>query len=158
MYSVYEKVNDVDYVIQTPDRRKETQLCHINMMKMYHYRVKSSNKSSPVAIVVPEAVVEDTVDSVEKDCHDFFQGVSETVTMTNSDVMADPESKLSHMAPNEKLVLLDLFNEFSVLFSDTPGCTTSIVHDVDVGSASPIKQHPYRMNITKLKAVQDEIH
>ena len=161
-YTVYKKVNDVDYVVQTPDRRKETQLCHINMMKMYHSRVKSSDKSSdksnPVAIVVPEAVVEDTVDSVEKDCHDFFQGVSETVTMTNSDVMADLESKLSHMAPNETPVLLDLFNEFSVLFSDTPGCTTAIVHDVDVGSARPIKQHPYRMNITKLKAVQDEIH
>ena len=126
-YTVYKKVNDVDYVVQTPDRRKETQLCHINMMKMYHSRAKSSDKSSdkssPVAFVVPEAVVEDTVNSVEKDCHDFFQGVSETVTMTNSDVMADLESKLSHMAPNEKPVLLDLFNEFSVLFSDTPGCS-----------------------------------
>ena len=56
-YTVYKKVNDVDYVVQTPDRRKETQLCHINMMKMYHSRVKSSDKSSdkssPVAIVVP---------------------------------------------------------------------------------------------------------
>ena len=78
--------------------------------------------------------------------------------IVDSDVMADLESKLSHMAPNEKPVLLDLFNEFSVLFSDTPGCTTAIVHDADVGSASPIKQHLYRMNITKLKAVQDEIH
>ena len=30
----YKKVNDVDYVVQTPNRREETQLCHINMMKM----------------------------------------------------------------------------------------------------------------------------
>ena len=58
---------------------------------------------------MPEAVVEDTVDSVEKDCHYFFQGVSETVTITNYDVMADLESKLSHIAANEKPVLLDLF-------------------------------------------------
>ena len=83
--------------------------------------------------------------------------MSETVAMTNYDVMADLESKLSRMAPNEKLVLLDLFNEFAVLFSDTPGCTTVIVHDVDVGFVSAIKLHPYLLSITKLKAVQNEI-
>ena len=31
-YIVEKKINELDYVIQTPDRRKSSQLLHINMM------------------------------------------------------------------------------------------------------------------------------
>ena len=34
-YKVAKKVGALDYVIMTPDRRKDTQLCHINMLKPY---------------------------------------------------------------------------------------------------------------------------
>ena len=30
-YEVNSKVNDLSYVVKTPDRRKPMQLCHINM-------------------------------------------------------------------------------------------------------------------------------
>ena len=35
-YRVVKRVGDIDYVISTADRRKATQLCHINMLKPYH--------------------------------------------------------------------------------------------------------------------------
>ena len=31
-------VEDLDYVVKTPHRRKNKQLCHVNMLKMYHAR------------------------------------------------------------------------------------------------------------------------
>lgn len=34
-YVVEKKISDVNYIVQTPDRRKKTQLCHINMLKEY---------------------------------------------------------------------------------------------------------------------------
>lgn len=37
-YGIKDKVDDINYVIATPDRRKKTQLCHINQMKRYYHR------------------------------------------------------------------------------------------------------------------------
>ena len=35
MYTVEKKANDLNYIITTPDRRKQKQLCHINILKEY---------------------------------------------------------------------------------------------------------------------------
>lgn len=37
-YVVKSKVLDTDYIIQTPERKRKNRLCHINMLKLYHYR------------------------------------------------------------------------------------------------------------------------
>ena len=37
-YEVSQKISDLNYVINTPDRRKATQMCHINMLKPYYER------------------------------------------------------------------------------------------------------------------------
>ena len=43
------------------------------------------------------------------------------------------------------------------VFPDVPSCTTYIYHDVDVGSALPCKQHPYRVNPVKLQYLCNEV-
>jgi len=50
-----------------------------------------------------------------------------------------------------------LIKDFSQLFPDTPGRTQIIYHDVDVGQGLPVKQHPYRVNPVKLKAIRNEV-
>ena len=35
-YEIQTKVSNLNYVVKTPDRRKPTQLCHINMLKPYY--------------------------------------------------------------------------------------------------------------------------
>ena len=37
-YRVVEKTSSVNYIIETPGRRKATKLCHINMLKPYYER------------------------------------------------------------------------------------------------------------------------
>ena len=37
---VVKKISDTNYLVKTPDRRKETQVCHINMLKAYHEKPK----------------------------------------------------------------------------------------------------------------------
>ena len=39
-YKVVKKISDTNYLVKTPDRRKETQVCHINMHKAYHEKPK----------------------------------------------------------------------------------------------------------------------
>ena len=45
-YVVEKKENELNYVIVTPDRRKNKQLCHVNMIKPYHERKKVINAVS----------------------------------------------------------------------------------------------------------------
>jgi len=42
-YVIESKVNDVDYVVCTPDRCKQWQLCHINMLKAYYGKQPSND-------------------------------------------------------------------------------------------------------------------
>ena len=35
-YKVVKKISDTNYLVRSPGRRKETQVCHINMLKAYH--------------------------------------------------------------------------------------------------------------------------
>ena len=46
-YTIEQKVNDVDYIVENPGRRKERRMCHVNMLKSYHDRevVESSGKN-----------------------------------------------------------------------------------------------------------------
>ena len=37
-YTIEKKVNETNYVINTPDRRKKQWVCHINMLKQYFGR------------------------------------------------------------------------------------------------------------------------
>ena len=35
-YKVVKKISDTNYLVKTPGRCKETQVCHTNMLKAYH--------------------------------------------------------------------------------------------------------------------------
>ena len=39
-YKVVKKISDTNYLVKTPGRCKETQVCHINMLKAYHEKPK----------------------------------------------------------------------------------------------------------------------
>ena len=41
-YVVSKKLGQVNYVIDTPDRRKSTQHCHVYMLKEYHNRAEAT--------------------------------------------------------------------------------------------------------------------
>ena len=53
-YTVVRKISDVNFIVNTPDRQKNQQLCHINMLKKYVYRDNSLECSlgllTPVSI------------------------------------------------------------------------------------------------------------
>ena len=50
-----------------------------------------------------------------------------------------------------------LVHECEHLFSDVSGRTDVMCHDIDIGNASPIKQHPYRIGLNKRKYLDEEL-
>ena len=140
-YTIDKKINDVDYIVKTPGRRKEKWLCHINMLKLYQAR-QGEVPSRAVCTVVTEAS-EMTIEASPK--------------LKNSQILKNLTPKLEHLPPSKQKDMEQLLLTYYQLFPDVPGCTTCTYHDVDVGTARPCKQHPYRVNPIKAQHLKAEI-
>ena len=53
-YTVDKQISDVNYIVNTPGRRKQKQLCHVNMLKQYIDRDSSSVTQISVVSSVPQ--------------------------------------------------------------------------------------------------------
>ena len=154
-YSVAKKVNEVDYVINTPDRRKAKRLCHVNMMKPYVER--AGNKEQPVKRPVPVlAAMKGPVDPVV--VPPVCNITSDSMKLKNSVILGNLKTKLHHLSCTQQQTQFSaLLQEFADVFPDVPRQTTLVSHDVEVGDSRPIKQHPYRVNPVKLEVMKKEI-
>ena len=94
----------------------------------------------------------------EVDCEEmnFHRTDSTCSKLQNSDIFKDLDKKLSHLDQTQRDELKMLILEYEHLFPDIPTRTDQICHDVDIEGSKPIKQHPYRMNPTKLQYLREE--
>ena len=139
-YVIERKVSDVNYVVSTPDRRKSRQLCHINMLKLYHSG-SPDDKKHVSAVVVDQSEDQDSLDK------DYSGRSPEIVTLKlkNSAVLENLDQKLEHLDVERRQELKDLILEYRDIFPDVPSRTNIIQHDVELTDNTPIKQHPYRV-------------
>ena len=149
-YKIVERVGEVDYVLDTPDRRKKRRLCHVNMLKPY---VARESDSTPKPVLCS---IEENVEKSEQLSEELNESDS-CVKFSNSDVLANIEKKVSHLSPEQKVEIVSVIFGNRQLFSDTPGRTDLVDHDIDTGDNRSVKQHPYRANPFKMKILQDEI-
>ena len=168
-YVIEKKVNDTDYIVLTPDRRKTKRLCHINMLKEYYERNVNLSINDKIDDINDNN--DDVKDDVEVNVSDIIENddivddddvkrhiVPELcIKLQNSDVLLNIDDKLNHLSCVEREQVSSLINEYLDLFSDSPTRTELAYHDVDVGDATPIKQSPYRMNPVKMKHLRDEV-
>lgn len=154
-YSVVRQVSDQNYVISTPDRKRSTQLCHINLLKPYFSRVVSGSEAEVklAAVAVPLNVagslslVETEVD--ELDCR--TQG-----RLNNSESLCKLDTFLEHL-PRSRHDMCSLIRSYPTLFSDVPSRTHLVEHDIDVGEVTPIKQRFYRNSPEKRAQLESEV-
>ena len=148
LYTIIKKVNGVDYIVDSPDRRKSQRLCHISMLKQYKSRDPISASNAACVVQSVHTVEQETeCDAV----------VNDFALLCNSDVLHKLEKKLCHLASPEREEMIKVITEFSEIFSDVPGRAKGVLHNVDVGNAEPIKQNPYRVNPRKLEFLRKEV-
>ena len=153
-YTTDKKTSDLNYIINTPGRRKNKPMCHVNMLKEYFDRNSSIPKPITVVNTVPQEsnVFEPEINSDFIDKSD--PGPSK---LENSDILRNLNNKLSLLGPSQQEELKQLKHEYEHVFPDIPTRTDKIYHDVIEEDSKPIKQHPYRMNPLKQKYLQDEV-
>ena len=81
---VESKVSELDYVVKTPVRKKQTQLCHVNMLKEYVDRNESGTVKPITALASVECNDMDFVNNVDLEIVDC---VDDKVKLKNSDVL-----------------------------------------------------------------------
>ena len=128
------------------------------MLKPYHVRETTDKTVTALVSAVDNSKDPDSdtnLNDLKSDIH--LDDVGRNTKLQNSHVLSNLEEKLCHLSPSEQSTLTQLINNYTEIFSDTPGYTNLIQHDVDVGDHSPIKQHPYRVSPAKLKLIHKEI-
>lgn len=156
-YLIERRLNETNYVVATPDRKSKSCVCHVNRLKAYVNRTSSESNakqtSSPLARTAAMVNVVMKFSLEEDD----FQGRDVSPTcLQNSTILQNLPSFFSHLTAEQSHDLVELLNSFSTLFRYVPGKTSVCVRDIDVGNASPIKQHPYRVNPRKSEVMQEE--
>ena len=109
----------------------------------------------PGEVAASQVVIHADAASEEREAIDQTNVTTETVPkLKNSDVLKNlQKEKLSHLTTKEQNEMMELVFQFVGLFPDTPTRTDCVFHDVEVGNATPIKQHPYQVNPLKLEVM-----
>ncbi|KAL2089275.1 hypothetical protein ACEWY4_013963 [Coilia grayii] len=152
-YSIVKQVGEHNYVLNTPDRRRSTQLCHVNLLKKYHERAHCNTVCNVVKLPAEcDGVPVETESLMEVDCRGPI-----SARLQNSAALADLGNLVKHLTPGQQQDMKTLVQSHVALFGDRPGRTSLAVHDVETGNAPPIKQHPYRLHPSKLACVREEL-
>ena len=162
-YKVVKKISDTNYLVKTPDRRKETQVCHINMLKAYHEKPKPelvtlNNRlglESPTHSKDCVGQVAEKEDYTENEVR--LGNDQQPIKLQNSQILNDLGTKLSHLPLVQRKELAEVITQYREVFPDVPSKTNLIEHDVDVGDSAPIKQHPYRVSPMKKELLDKEV-
>ena len=162
-YKVVKKISDTNYLVKTPDRRKETQVCHINMLKAYHEKPKPElvTLNNRLGLESPTHS-KDCVGQVAEKEEDTESEVrlgndQQPIKLQNSQILNDLGTKLSHLPSVQRKELAEVITQYREVFPDVPSKTNLIEHDVDVGDSAPIKQHPYRVSPMKKELLDKEV-
>lgn len=157
-YHIEKKLSDTNYTILTPDRRRKSRVCHVNMLKAYVPRDVPEVKTvvetvSPVNVVaLPSIYVLETDGLIGKDAQACCG------RLPNSAILANLPSHLSYLSVSQCNDIVELIFNYPTLFNDVPSQTNVLKHDIEVGQSTPIKQHPYRVNPHKRQAMKDEVN
>ena len=91
-YTVDKKLSDVNYVVNTPGRRKQKQLCHINMLKKYIDMDSSVIPSVNLVKTLPPEL-----NKMDSEDMNFVKSDPASLKLKNSDILKDLDQKLSHL-------------------------------------------------------------
>lgn len=139
------RVNERNYVVATPDRKRRSRLCHANMLKPYLDR--SSARLPPVtgdrsvfalssaggADEDPAAAALSTVELIDAEVDSELSDVDVgDVVIKGRLYNSEMLSKLPHLSLSQHEDVVSLIKSHVYLFSDVPTRTHVLTHDIDV--------------------------
>ncbi|XP_068250491.1 uncharacterized protein [Palaemon carinicauda] len=122
-YTITQRISPTNYIIATPDKRKSTQLVHINLLKAYLSPSTAESKTVMITSAIPYI-----------DCP-MDQFTDDPITASwqdsqNSKILENLSDYLQPLSASKCKSLVALFHEFPSIASDKPGRCTMLDHDI----------------------------
>ena len=156
-YLVQKRLGKVNYIISTPDRRKDTQLVHVNLLKAYISRETEEDQAASSVLAVermnPEPFSPES--GVETMLEDSPPVLGNPL---NSVWLRDQLKYLRNLSTSQVNDVSSLLAQFPKVTADLPGTCSFMLHDIElIPGARPIKQNAYKLNLVKKEIMKREV-
>ncbi|XP_050703984.1 uncharacterized protein LOC126989430 isoform X2 [Eriocheir sinensis] len=157
-YTVLERKNRVNYVIEEKGKPK---LYHANLLKRYYRRAQVNQAAVLDEIFLPS----DAQDAPEL----TFSLAEPELLETADDLPITPDGRLDQADSNtvpevretlttsQRSELFQLISDFKDVFSEIPGCTSSLQHDIEVCTTERVKPKLYPIPLHLRPFFQQEV-
>ncbi|XP_066987487.1 uncharacterized protein [Macrobrachium rosenbergii] len=155
-YTIASRPSKLNYIISTPDRRRPTQMVHVNLIKPYRApaNVVSHISSQTVSVDTTVQFKNQEVDE-ETPSEDNLVSWKD---LLNSQVLESLPSYLAKIPPNHRKTLTKLLLEYSDVCSDQLKVSDTIKHDIILEpGTTPIRQPYYRVVGRRLESLRKEV-
>lgn len=137
-YEVTQKLSNLDYKVNVNGAEK---VYHINLLKKYHERVPYT-AATCVGVITEDTEGQESIKSVNTTQKEFVTDV-------------DVNSELTETQQEE---IWNILEEFQESFSDVPGRTQLLVHDIKITDPEPFRQKAYPVPFSLLPLVEAEVN
>ncbi|GFW61255.1 retrovirus-related Pol polyprotein from transposon 297 [Trichonephila clavipes] len=145
--TILNKISETNYLVEIPGRRETSQIYHINMLKPYYKRPENVN------VIINDETKNSLADQE-----------LEIPYLENNSLIYDFEDVIQaselnkHLHDKQMDRLRELLNKYSKCFSNNPGLTNLVEHEIQLVSDQPVRTKPYRMSHRQNEILKNEIN
>ncbi|GFT48225.1 retrovirus-related Pol polyprotein from transposon 297 [Trichonephila clavipes] len=145
--TILNKISETNYLVEIPGRRETFQIYHINMLKPYYKRPEHVN------VIISD----ETQNSLADQELEILYLENNSLFFDFEDVIQASElNKYLHDKQMDRL--RELLNKYSKCFSNNPGLTNQVEHEIQLVSDQPVRTKPYRMSQRQNEILKNEIN
>ncbi|KAK4311502.1 hypothetical protein Pmani_017050 [Petrolisthes manimaculis] len=140
-------LQDNNYVINTPDRRKSQQLIRVNLIKKYHERLNEEEKANVMLCINSNTSRDGNEDLT-----------TSWSSLKNSEIISNIPTYFNSLNLEQQQELQLFFTKYFKLFTDFPKKCPYINHEIKViPGAHPIRRPAYRISPRKTELMRQEV-
>ncbi|GFX64865.1 retrovirus-related Pol polyprotein from transposon 297 [Trichonephila clavipes] len=145
--TILNKISETNYLVEIFGRRETSQIYHINMLKPYYKRPEHVN------VIIND----ETQNSLADQELEIPYLESNSLVYDFEDVIQASEWN-KHLHDKQMDRLRELLNKYSKCFSNNPGLTNLVEHEIQLVSDQPVRSKPYRMSHRQNEILKNEIN
>ncbi|GFW91684.1 retrovirus-related Pol polyprotein from transposon 297 [Trichonephila clavipes] len=145
--TILTKISETNYLVEIPGRRETPQIYHINMLKPYYKRPEHVN------VIIND----ETKNSLADQELEIPYLENNSLVYDFEDVIQASELN-KHLHDKQMDQLRELLSKYFKCFSNNPGLTNLVEHEIQLVSDQPVRTKPYRMSHRQNEILKNEIN
>ncbi|KAG8189870.1 hypothetical protein JTE90_023377 [Oedothorax gibbosus] len=143
--TILRKLSETNYVVQLPGEKATTKVYHVNMLKSYYKRPEEIN------YLISDLEGENDEEQMEIPC------VDSNPNILDLEEMFQDYGESSNMNEDQIAQMKNLIWKYMKCFSNVPGKTELVMHDIELSEEQSILSKPYRTSPRQNAILKTEI-